>query len=228
MLVQVTHRRRRIAGSQRSACLCAVVRDDARQLRTFVVDRKLRFPHERYTARLRSRATCSFADVCIRGFMTEIGGNIVKAVVSAARKITGREPAPEASAKKTPARKTAAQKMTAKKAPAKKVAPHKTTAKKAGGRRRRRRRRRRRPPRSQPDHLPRRNQAPQRSAPGPAPSACRCPTAAASAPKSGRPGTTPTARTDRKASPKYYARDEIGKHTGHTKRGASASVVGRS
>lgn len=63
--------------------------------------------------------------------MTEIGGNIVKAVVSAARKITGREPAPEASAKKTPARKTAAQKMTAKKAPAKKVAPHKTTAKKA-------------------------------------------------------------------------------------------------
>ena len=63
--------------------------------------------------------------------MTEIGGNIVKAVVSAARKITGREPAPEASAKKTPARKTAAQKMTAKKAPAKKVAPHKTTAKKS-------------------------------------------------------------------------------------------------
>ena len=56
----------------------------------------------------------------------------------------------------------------------------------------------------------RRNQAPQRSAPGPAPSACRCPTAAASAPKSGRPGTTPTARTDRKASPKYYARDEMG------------------
>ena len=48
-------------------------------------------------------------------------------------------------------------------------------------------------------HLPRRNQAPQRSAPGPAPSACRCPTAAASAPKSGRPGTTPTARTDHKA-----------------------------
>ncbi|HXO52474.1 MAG TPA: histone-like nucleoid-structuring protein Lsr2 [Mycobacterium sp.] len=62
--------------------------------------------------------------------MTEIGGNIVKAVVSAARKITGREPAPEASAKKTPAKKTAAQKTTAKKAPAKKVAPN-TTAKAA-------------------------------------------------------------------------------------------------
>ena len=46
--------------------------------------------------------------------MTEIGGNIVKAVVSAARKITGRELAPEASAekatKKTRAKKTAAQK----------------------------------------------------------------------------------------------------------------------
>ena len=162
--------------------------------------------------------------------MTEIGGNIVKAVVSAARKITGREPAPEASAKKTPARKTAAQKMTAKKAPAKKVAPHKTTAKKTTSDREGVRRRRR-PPRSQLDHLPRRNQAPQRSAPGPAPSACRCPTAAASAPKSGRPGTTPTARTDRNASPKYYARDEIGKHTGHTKRGVhktgDASLAGR-
>ena len=66
--------------------------------------------------------------------MTEIGGNIVKAVVSAARKITGRELAPEASAekatKKTRAKKTAAQKTTAKKAPAKKVAPN-TTAKAA-------------------------------------------------------------------------------------------------
>ncbi len=66
--------------------------------------------------------------------MTEIGGNIVKAVVSAARKITGRELAPEASAekatKKTRAKKTAAQKMSAKKAPAKKVAPN-TTAKAA-------------------------------------------------------------------------------------------------
>ena len=66
--------------------------------------------------------------------MTEIGGNIVKAVVSAARKITGRELAPEASAekatKKTRAKKTAARKTTAKKAPAKKVAPN-TTAKAA-------------------------------------------------------------------------------------------------
>ena len=66
--------------------------------------------------------------------MTEIGGNIVKAVVSAARKITGRELAPEASAekatKKTRAKKTAPQKTSAKKAPAKKVAPN-TTAKAA-------------------------------------------------------------------------------------------------
>jgi hypothetical protein len=66
--------------------------------------------------------------------MTEIGGNIVKAVVSAARKITGREPAPEASAKKA-TKKTRAKKATAKKATkktgAKKTAPQKTTAKKA-------------------------------------------------------------------------------------------------
>lgn len=61
--------------------------------------------------------------------MTEIGGNIVKAVVSAARKITGREPAPEASVKKA-TKKTRAKKTAAKKAPAKKVAPN-TTAKAA-------------------------------------------------------------------------------------------------
>ena len=47
--------------------------------------------------------------------MTEIGGNIVKAVVSAAKKITGRKPAPEASAKKTTAKKVTAKKATAKK-----------------------------------------------------------------------------------------------------------------
>ena len=46
--------------------------------------------------------------------MTEIGGNIVKAVVSAAREIRGREPAPEARPEDT-CQEAAAQKMTAKK-----------------------------------------------------------------------------------------------------------------
>ena len=58
--------------------------------------------------------------------MTEIGGNIVKAVVSAARKITGREPhkttAKKATAKKATTKKTTAKKATAKKATAKKSA----------------------------------------------------------------------------------------------------------
>ena len=163
--------------------------------------------------------------------MTEIGGNIVKAVVSAARKITGREPAPEASAKKTPARKTAAQKMTAKKAPAKKVAPHKTTAKKATAKKATAKKattkksaRARSPAAPQPSTAEVRAWA--RTVGLPVPYSRPPPP-----PKSGRPGTTPTARTDRKASPKYYARDEIGKHTGHTKRGehktGDASLAGR-
>jgi hypothetical protein len=78
-------------------------------------------------------------------------------------------------------------------------------------------------------HSPHRNRAPPRSAPGPAPPTCPCPTAADSPPRSGRPGTTPTARTDLLAarSPgsvatEYYARDQIGEaHRSHETRCAS-------
>jgi hypothetical protein len=78
-------------------------------------------------------------------------------------------------------------------------------------------------------HSPHRNRAPPRSAPGPVPPTCPCPTAADSAPRSGRPGTTPTARTDLLAarSPgsvatEYYARDQIGEaHRSHETRCAS-------
>jgi hypothetical protein len=78
-------------------------------------------------------------------------------------------------------------------------------------------------------HSPHRNRAPPRSAPGPAPPTCPCPNAADSAPRSGRPGTTPTARTDLLAarSPgsvatEYYARDQIGEaHRSHETRCAS-------
>src|SRR6185295_16662076 len=52
----------------------------------------------------------------------------------------------------------------------------------------------RRPTSTRPRPHP--NPAPPKSAPGPTASACRCPTAADSAQKSGRPGTTPTPRPD--------------------------------